>query len=99
MGIESTHPMQGQDLMQTPRDYPGRAVMQFDNNQAYMLGDRVVIHTPDRPATQYHFQDGRLEEVKAQPELIRNALAQAIWPTIAYREKRYRLDERESVRN
>jgi len=99
MGIESSHPMQGQDLMQTSKDYPGRAVMQFDNNHAYMVGDRVVIHTPDKPAAQYLFQRGRLEAVEAQPELIRNALAQALWPTIAYREKRYRLDEGESIRN
>jgi phosphoglycerol transferase MdoB-like AlkP superfamily enzyme len=93
MGIESSHPMQGHDLLQTPKNYPGRAVMQFHNNQAYMVGDQVVIHTPNKPATAYIFRQGKLEPVEKDPELIRDALAQAIWPTISYREKRYRLDD------
>lgn len=95
MGIESSHPMQGQDLLQTPENHPGRAIMQFNNSQAYMVGDRVVIHTPNKPATQYVFRNDRLEPTQGQPELIRDALAQALWPIIAYREKQYRLDEGE----
>lgn len=91
MGIESSHPMQGRDLLQTPADYPGRAIMQFHNNHAYMVGDRVVVHTPGKPAVQYRYRQGRLEPLEAEPELVRDALAQAIWPVIAYREKRYRL--------
>jgi phosphoglycerol transferase MdoB-like AlkP superfamily enzyme len=93
MGIESNHPMQGQDLLQTPGNYPGRAVMQFDNNQAYMVGDRIVIHTPNKTAAEYIYRLGKLEQVEKQPELIRDALAQAIWPSISYRKKQYRLDE------
>ena len=46
MGIESSHPMQGQDLLQTPENYPGRAIMQT-HIQAYMVGDQVVIHAPN----------------------------------------------------
>ncbi|MBP1748661.1 MAG: hypothetical protein H6Q52_1200 [Deltaproteobacteria bacterium] len=92
MGIESTHPMQGQDLLQTPENYPGRAIMQFNNSQAYMAGDRVVIHTPNKPATQYVFLNDELVPTQEQPELIRDALAQALWPIIAYQEKQYRLD-------
>ncbi len=91
MGIESSHPMQGRDLLRTPADYPGRAIMQFHNNHAYMVGDKVVVHTPGKPAVQYRYRQGRLEPVEAEPELVRDALAQAIWPVIAYREKRYRL--------
>jgi phosphoglycerol transferase MdoB-like AlkP superfamily enzyme len=92
MGIESSHPMQGQDLLLAPENYPGRAVMQFNNNQAYMVGNRVVIHTPNKPATQYVFRNGKLEPTQEQPELIRDALAQALWPIIAYKENQYRLD-------
>ncbi|BCA79910.1 LTA synthase family protein [Desulfuromonas sp. AOP6] len=93
MGIESSHPMPGHDLLQLPADESGRAVMQFGNNQAYMVGDQVVIHTPNKPATQYVYSNGHLEEAEEETELIRDALAQAIWPTIAYREKRYRMDD------
>jgi phosphoglycerol transferase MdoB-like AlkP superfamily enzyme len=93
MGIESSHPMQGQDLLQTPKNYPGRAVMQFYDNQAYMVGDRVVIHTPGKPATGYIYHQGKLKLVEEQPELIRDALAQAIWPIVSYKEKWYRLPD------
>lgn len=93
MGIESGHPMQGHDLLQTSGNHPGRAVMQFDNNQAYMVGDQVVIHTPKKPATQYIFRNGKLEPTQQRPELIRDALAQALWPIIAYHARQYRLDE------
>jgi phosphoglycerol transferase MdoB-like AlkP superfamily enzyme len=93
MGIESSHPMQGQDLLQTPKNYPGRAVMQFYDNQAYMVGDRVVIHAPGKPATGYIYHQGKLKLVEEQPELIRDALAQAIWPIVSYKEKWYRLPD------
>jgi len=92
MGIDSIHPMQGRDLLQVPNDDPGRAVMQFGNNQAYMVGDQVVIHTPNKPASQFVYREEKLEPTEINPDLVRDALAQAIWPTIAYREKRYRLD-------
>ena len=97
MGIGSSHPMQGLDLLQTPENHPGRAVMQFYDNQAYMVGDQVVIHTPNKPATQYVFRNGKLEPTQKQPELIRDALAQVLWPIIAYRERQFRLDEGRST--
>ena len=92
MGIESNHPMPGHDLLQTPENYPGRAIM-HTNIQVYMVGDQVVVHTPDKPPIQYVFRNGKLEPTQEQPELIRDALAQALWPIIAYRERQYRLDE------
>jgi phosphoglycerol transferase MdoB-like AlkP superfamily enzyme len=93
MGIESNHPMQGHDLLQMPENHPGRAVIQFNNNQAYMVGNQVVIHTPNKPATQYLFRNDRLEQTQKQPELIRDALAQVLWPINAYRARQYRLDK------
>ncbi len=93
MGIESSHPMQGHDLLQTPGNHPGRAVIQFNNNQAYMIGDQVVIHAPNKPATQYVFRNSKLEPAPKQPELVRDALAQALWPINAYLKRQYRLDE------
>ena len=42
-GISSEHPMLGHDLTQLPLDHPGRAIMQFGDNQAYMEGERVVV--------------------------------------------------------
>jgi phosphoglycerol transferase MdoB-like AlkP superfamily enzyme len=92
MGIESSHPMPGHDLLQMPDNYPGRAIM-HTNIQVYMVGDQVVIHAPQKPAMQYVFRNGKLEPTHEQPELIRDALAHALWPINAYRERQYRLDE------
>jgi phosphoglycerol transferase MdoB-like AlkP superfamily enzyme len=92
MGIESSHPMLGHDLLQMPENYPGRAIMHTDI-QVYMVGDQVVIHAPQKPATQYVFRNGKLEPTQEQPELTRDALAQALWPINAYRGRQYRLDE------
>jgi len=97
MGIESSHPMQGHDLLQTPENYPGRAVMQFNNSQAYMVGDQVVINAPNKPATQYIFRNDKLEPTQKQPELVRDALAQVLWPINAYLGRQYRLDEGRST--
>jgi phosphoglycerol transferase MdoB-like AlkP superfamily enzyme len=96
MGIESSHPMPGHDLLQTPENYPGRAVM-HTNIQVYMVGDQVVVHAPDKPPIQYIFRNEKLEPTQKQPELIQDALAQALWPIIAYRERQYRLDEGSST--
>lgn len=93
MGIESIHPMVGHDLLQMPKDYPGRAIMQLNENHAYMVGDQVVIHTPNKPATQYVFRNSKLEPTHKQPELVRDALAHALWPILAYRKQQYRLGE------
>ncbi|MDW7645848.1 MAG: LTA synthase family protein [Desulfuromonadales bacterium] len=99
MGIESSHPMPGHDLLQLPGDDPGRAIMQFGNNQAYMVGEKVVIHTPDKAARQYVYRDGRLDESTEEPELVRDALAEALWPAIAYREQRYRIHRSEPAKD
>jgi len=91
MGIAASHPMQGQDLLQTPSAYPGRAVMQFDNNQAYMVGDQVVIHSPNKPASYYTLINDSLKPASPHPALAREALAQATWPIFAYKNRLYHL--------
>jgi hypothetical protein len=53
----------------------------------------VVIHAPGKPATGYIYHQGKLKLVEEQPELIRDALAQAIWPIVSYKEKWYRLPD------
>ena len=90
-GISSEHPMLGHDLTQLPLDHPGRAIMQFGDNQAYMEGERVVVLQPELPAAQYTFGDGGLRPAQPDAELRRRALAHALLPSLLYRERRYRL--------
>jgi phosphoglycerol transferase MdoB-like AlkP superfamily enzyme len=62
MGLNSTHPMIGRDLFSLADDTPGRAMMQYDDNNAYQVGNQVVIHTPNSPAQQFIVKEEGLEE-------------------------------------
>ena len=89
LGISSTHPMIGHDLLSLPDDFPGRALMQYSNNHAYRVGDDVVIHQPDKQPKQFEYRDRQLIEKALDPELSEVARAHALWPMYAYREKKY----------
>ncbi|WP_219905179.1 LTA synthase family protein [Pseudothauera lacus] len=98
MGIAAEHPMIGRDLTRAAADEPGRAMMQYEQNYAWMEGERVVVLRPDQaPAHgRYDPQRKRLENGAAPDdgdELARRALAHALLPAWLYREQRYRLPE------
>jgi phosphoglycerol transferase MdoB-like AlkP superfamily enzyme len=42
LGISAVHPMPGRDLTQEPEGLPGRAMMQYNENYAWMEGNQVV---------------------------------------------------------
>lgn len=90
MGIEAEHPMVGHDLTRMPLDFPGRAIMQYENNHAYLKGTRLVIHEPHKAPRYFRNEGGRLEPDAPDVELEREALAYALWPWLAYRESGYR---------
>jgi phosphoglycerol transferase MdoB-like AlkP superfamily enzyme len=96
IGIASEHPMIGHDLTRPEaQQAPGRAIMQFNGTQAYMLGDQVAVMQKDLPAQQYIYKDGRLSETTAyNPKLERMALAHAAWSSMAYEKSLYRLSGR-----
>ncbi len=89
LGISNEHPMIGHSLLNMPDDFPGRAIMQFGNNHAYMRGDQVVVHQPQKPGKQFVYNEQGFNEVEADPELVKIARAHALWPSFAYREKKY----------
>jgi N-acetylglucosamine-6-sulfatase len=41
MGVDAKHPMPGRDLTREPDDLPGRAMMQYEQNYAWMEDDQV----------------------------------------------------------
>jgi phosphoglycerol transferase MdoB-like AlkP superfamily enzyme len=93
MGIESRHPMIGRDLMAVPADMPGRAMMQYGLNNAFRVGDEVVIHQPKgKPAT-YEYRDGKLHPAPHDTELERDALAHLLWASESYSRLYYRLPD------
>ena len=90
MGLTVELPATGIDQSRTDLAGPGHAVMQFNENAAYRVGDRLNILLPHQPIRQFRIAGQQLVAVPTDPELARDALAQAQVPIHAYREHRYR---------
>lgn len=97
LGVDAKHPMPGRDLTRESNDVPGRAMMQYEQNYAWMEGNQVVVLRPDKaPAfARYEKENKHLQALEENPsnsnEMASRALAHALLPAWLYREKRYRL--------
>ncbi len=92
MGIDSKHPGIGRDL--TLPEYAlgsGRAIMQFNSLQAYLEDDQVVVLQSDLEPVTFHLQDDgeMILETTPNPELVRKALAYALWGPLVIRNRSY----------
>jgi phosphoglycerol transferase MdoB-like AlkP superfamily enzyme len=90
LGVSGEHPMVGHDLTKLPLDTPGRAVMQYGANQAWLEGDRAVVLQPSLPPSHYTFDGADLLPAPPDTALQRRALAHALLPSRLYRERLYR---------
>lgn len=102
IGVSDSYPMLGQDLTQVSEDWPGRALMQYDKNMAYMRGNDVVILQPEREATgfKYDFTSEKLSPTPQATEMKDAALAWALWGSMAYDKGLFRTlseDERLAI--
>ncbi len=93
MGIESEHPMIGYDLTRLPMDFTGRAIMQFDRNQAFMKGDKVVVLQPNKEPVQFHYDMATDKQSREDlnSDLAREATAYPLWGSMAYNKLLYGL--------
>lgn len=91
IGIGDATPMLGRDLNDPEVLRPGRAMMQYDHNFAWMQGDSVVVLQPGKPASGYRFVDHHLQPAPIPPGMARTALAEALWGSLAYDRHLYRL--------
>ena len=93
IGISAEHPMIGHDLT-LPKfaAWPGRAILQYGDTQAYLEGGKMAILRKNLPPTVYDF-DGRsaLTPAPTDPELVANAIAHADWSSLTYEHSAYRL--------
>lgn len=90
IGLNSEHPMPGYDLLHLPKEFPGRAIMQYGSTHAYLRGDQVVVHAQNKEAQQFTLSAGELIPAShPDPELIKDALATALWPNLVYRKQKY----------
>ncbi|MBB3344708.1 LTA synthase family protein [Luteimonas sp. RC10] len=93
IGIGDATPMTGRDLSDPHISLPGRALMQYDRNFAWLQGEDVVVFQPDKPPSQYRYTPGTgvLRPTALSPALARQAHAQALWGSLAYDRGWYRL--------
>jgi phosphoglycerol transferase len=59
-------------------------MMQYDNNFAYMHGNKVVVLQPQKPATTYTYSNNKLVPCENDEQLIKKALAHANFGNLAY---------------
>ncbi|HKU13354.1 MAG TPA: LTA synthase family protein [Steroidobacteraceae bacterium] len=101
MGIDSEHPLSGRDLTRTLAEFGNsaplpapRAMMQFDQNFAWLQDDRVTVLLPNGDVRHFDY-DPRAKSlqpaVRADLEMARTALANVLMPSWLYREQLYRL--------
>jgi phosphoglycerol transferase MdoB-like AlkP superfamily enzyme len=101
MGVDSEHPFPGRDLTRTLSEFGNqpplpapRAMMQFDQNFAWLQNNQVTVLLPDGDV-RYFIYDGRAKSLEPapshDPEMARTALANVLMPSWLYRDQLYRM--------
>lgn len=93
IGVGDATPMNGRDLSDGTVKLPGRALMQYDGNFAWMQEEDVVILQPKHPPQQFRYdaEFKRLQAAPLDPVLVDTGRAQALWGSMAYAHRWYRL--------
>lgn len=87
-GVNSKNPMIGHDLTQEVPLDKQRAIMQRDNNFAWMTEDnQVVILQPGKKRSTYTYspQSDTLAETELKQSVIKRAHANAMWGSLAFK--------------
>lgn len=90
-GLTMEHPMIGRNLLDLPAGTKGRAFMQFAENNAYRVEDKVLVQQPFLSPRQFTISNGKLIPAELDPEFAADALAYAHLPWLLYSNKSYRL--------
>jgi phosphoglycerol transferase MdoB-like AlkP superfamily enzyme len=97
MGLDAEHPMPGRDLSAEPEGLAGRAMMQYEQNYAWMEGEKAVVLRPDKAPTHAVYdrvaKELKPQESAADAAMERRALAHVLLPSILYREQDYHLPD------
>lgn len=93
LGVSSTHPMIGRDLVKDSTT-PGRALIQFNDYFAYLEGSHATVLRPGQTplAARYDAASGEFDPGKGEPGKAEadRAMAHVMLPSLLYREQRYR---------
>jgi phosphoglycerol transferase MdoB-like AlkP superfamily enzyme len=99
LGISDLHPAIGHDLLREDlANVPGRAMMQYNDVQAYMLDSQVVVLQTGKEPEQYEYRDKKLHPISERdPVFVDAAIAHSLFGQIAYDNGLYRLLEDEHM--
>ena len=95
MGLSVAHPGVGLDLTRpSVQAAPGRAFLQYNSSNLYLTPDWAVLHCPDKGAHVLGSDGKPLVSGmgEAEAEMVRVALAHALWPQMSYRKGDYHLE-------
>jgi phosphoglycerol transferase MdoB-like AlkP superfamily enzyme len=88
MGLDVSHPVTGRDLTRPEqRARTGRAIMQFDQLQAYREGDRMVVLQPGLEPRTLTSAGGQWRLAEPDPLLAEKAIAHAQFAKWAYAKR------------
>ncbi len=98
MGIDAEHPMLGRDLSSEPEGLPGRAMMQYEQNFAWMEGNEAVILRPNKaPVHTVYDKTEKKLKLENPPSnagaMEKRALGHVLLPSILYREQDYHMPQ------
>lgn len=92
IGMDVKTPMAGRNLFNLPDSIEGRAMMQFNDINAFRLGNDVVIMQPNKTPLQFHVEkDTVFTPKKLNEDLAKDALAHVISAYYLYNKGKYRL--------
>ena len=92
-GISDVHPMLGNDLTQASEPKKERAMLQYNENFAWLTHDHAVIIQPNTAPKIFTHNGYQLQaeaESASYPELIKTSLANSLWSSLAYIKHLYR---------
>jgi phosphoglycerol transferase MdoB-like AlkP superfamily enzyme len=89
LGLECEHPMIGRNLFALAPDDPGRAVLQFNDVHALLVGNRVAVHPGAGAPRCFTFDGVHLQPAPHDRELERDAQAHALLPSLLYEKRLY----------
>jgi len=93
VGMDINNPMAGRNLMKLAANVPGRAIMQFHDNNAFRIENQVLIMQPNKEPLQFEMKnDTVLIPVKLNPEMAKDALAHVTTASYLYKERKYRME-------
>lgn len=92
IGAQFETPMVGRNLTKLPEATTGRSIMQFNDINAFRVGNQVIIMQPNLEPLQFELKnDTVFVPVKVDPELARDALAHVITAGNLYKDGKYKL--------